>query len=87
MNNEMMALICGLLMGIQALSVQKHFQKSHFGQASQIGEIDVDAYAICFNEDDLKEDRYNGLEFFIKLAIDPEEPLTAIVSFHLSGSP
>ena len=55
-------------------------------QQSEVGELDVDVYLIKFDEDSLAENR-SGLEFYIKLAIDPEEPTVAIVSFHLSGSP
>lgn len=72
---------------ISALSVQRHFVKTYFGCSSEIGDIDADGYRISFNEDDKIEDHAHGIEFFIKLAIDPDEPSTAIVSFHLSGQP
>lgn len=72
---------------IRALNVQRHFKKTYFGCSSELGEIDADGYCIFFNEDDKIEDRTNGIEIFIKLAIDPEDPSTAVVSFHLSGQP
>jgi len=71
---------------VSALRVDRHYKGSKQAQQSEVGELDVDVYLIKFDEDSLAENR-SGLEFYIKLAIDPEEPTVAIVSFHLSGSP
>lgn len=79
---------CQLKALVKALNVRSHYRGSAFAQKTSIGEIDVDKYVIRFDEDELVEDRSpNGLEFFIKLAIQPEEPNVAIISFHLSGQP
>lgn len=72
---------------IEALCVQRHFVKTYFACGSEIGTVDADGYRIFFNEDEMIEGRDNDLEFFIKLAIDPDNPSTTIISFHLSGQP
>lgn len=63
------------------------FVKTKRQMKTAIGEIDVDCYVQSFNEDTLCEDRQDGLEFWIELAIDPDDPAAAIVSIHLSGQP
>lgn len=72
---------------IEALCVQRHFVKTYFACSSEIGTVDADGYRIFFNEDEMIEGRASDLEFFIKLAIDPDNPSTTIISFHLSGQP
>lgn len=69
---------------VECLNVSCHFHKTHHQMTTDIGPITADAYRICFEEDALKEDRAHGIMFFLKLAIDPEQPGTAVVSFHLS---
>lgn len=48
--------------------------------------INCDAYIMSFNEDALQADVDEGLEFYIKLAVNKYRS-SLIVSFHLSGSP
>lgn len=72
---------------VAALNVDRHFRKTKCGMGSELGLLDVDCYVIPFNEDELREDREDGIEFWIELAMDPLDPTVAIVSFHLSGQP
>lgn len=48
--------------------------------------IDCDGYKMRFDENEHIEDKRDGLELFIKLAISNSSK-TLIISFHLSGSP
>lgn len=48
--------------------------------------IDCDGYKMRFDEDERIEDKRDGLELFIKLAIS-NHSRTLIVSFHTDGSP
>lgn len=73
---------------IQALDVARHYRGLAENMQSGVGFLDVDKYAIKFDEDALCEDQdRDGLEFFLKLALVDDDTSTAIVSFHLSGSP
>lgn len=48
--------------------------------------IDCDGYKMRFDEEARIEDRHDGLELFIKLAVS-KRSRTLIVSFHTDGSP
>jgi hypothetical protein len=69
---------------ISCLDVSRHFRGIARNMQTNIGLIDVDKYRIFYDEDCKKEDRRNGLEFFFKLALDPECPQTVVISVHLS---
>lgn len=66
---------------------ESHFLKK-YPQCSCAGSrnIDCDGYKMRFDEDERIEDKHNGLELFIKLAVS-NRSRTLIVSFHTDSSP
>jgi stress response protein SCP2 len=77
---------------LQCIDVEKHFHRSHTGMRAYDGrmELDVDAYKICFDEDQECEGaRSRDCIFYMKLALREQRngDVVAVVSFHLDGQP
>ena len=65
---------------------ESHFLKKYPQCSCGKRNIDCDGYKMRFDENERIEDKHDGLELFIKLAIANRSKIL-IVSFHTDGSP